>query len=50
MQLRESKLYQLARDSVHRSLLAAQKILTYLKAVAKFYESAIQQYFPQTFD
>lgn len=49
-QLREPRLYQQARESVNRNLLAAMKILKYLKAVAQFYDSAIQLYFPQTFD
>lgn len=50
MQLREPKFYQIAKDSVNRSLLAAMKFLKYLKAVAQFYDYAIQLYFPQSFD
>ena len=46
IQLREPKLYEVAKDSVIRSLLAAMKILKYLKAVASFYETSIQMYFP----
>ena len=50
MQLREPKLYQIAKDSANRSLLAAMKILKYLKSVAQFYDTAIQLYFPKSFD
>lgn len=49
-QLREPKLYELAKESFNRSLLASMKILKYLKAVAQFYNKAIGLYFPQTFD
>ena len=41
MQLRDPRLYQIAKDSVNRNLLAAMKILKYLKSVAQFYDTAI---------
>lgn len=50
VQLREPKLYEIAKESVNKSLLAAMKFLKYLKSVAQFYETAIQLYFPQSFD
>ena len=50
IQLREPKLYEVAKEYANRSLLAAMKILKYLKSVAQFYDTAIQLYFPQSFD
>ena len=49
-QLREQKLFEISKDSVNKSLLAAMKFLKYLKSVAKFYDKVIQLYFPQSFD
>ena len=48
--MRDNQLFDTAKQSVFKSLMFAKNILKYLKSVTHFFGSAIQLYFPQTFE
>lgn len=50
LQLREPKIFDFAKNFVHQGMLAAINILGYLTSVTKFFQIAIDLYFPVSFD
>lgn len=48
--MRDNQLFEVAKQSVFKSLMFAKNILRYLKSVTHFFDGAIKLYFPQTFE